>query len=155
MASAQGGATFKAIRSDKGHKKLSAAPTDTEWFCRFMTGICSRIGERCRQDAAISIALMVEFQKRLEAKWQEAVIKNDIGLIRETAEDVYLFLFIYCGRLRGYETPKNIFQDLRLQIISPEAAFEATKKGHKLPPCFTTLRRAIQGTVARNPKENH
>jgi hypothetical protein len=84
MASAQGGATSKAIRSDKGQSTLSAAPTDTEWFCRFMTGLCSRIGERRRQDAAISIALMVEFQKRLEAKWQEAVIKNDIGLMRET-----------------------------------------------------------------------
>jgi hypothetical protein len=70
-------------------------------------GLRSRIGERRRQDAAISIALMVEFQKRLEAKWQEAVIKNDIGLTRETAEDGVFFLFTSCGSLRGYETPKN------------------------------------------------
>jgi hypothetical protein len=82
MASAQGGATSKAIRSDKGNTTLSTAPTDTGWFCRFMTGLRSRIGGRRRQDASISIALMVEFQKRLEAKWQELVIKNDIGLMR-------------------------------------------------------------------------
>jgi hypothetical protein len=91
MASDQGGATSKDIRSDKGQKTLSATQTDTEWFCRFMTGLRSRIGERRRQDAAISIALMVEFQKRLEAKWQEAVIKNYIGLMRETADDGALF----------------------------------------------------------------
>jgi hypothetical protein len=139
MASAQGGATSKAIRIDKGHKTLSAAPTDTEWFCRFMTGLRSRIGERHRQDAAISIELMLELQKRLEAKWQEAVIKNDIGLMRDTAEDVAFFLFTYCGSLRGYETPKVILQDLRRQIIPPEAAFEATKKGHKLLPHVSLL----------------
>jgi hypothetical protein len=99
-----------------------------------MTGLRSRIGERRRQDAEISIALMVEFQKRLEVKWQDAVIKNDIGLMRETAEDGAFSLFTYCGSLRGYETPKNIFQDLRRQIIPPEAAYEATRKGHKLLP---------------------
>jgi hypothetical protein len=134
MASAQGGATSKAIWSDKGHKTLYAAPTNTEWFCRFMTGLRSHIGERRQQDAAIPIALMVEFQKRLEAKWQEAVIKNDIGLMRETSEDGAFFLFTYCGSLRGYETPKINPQDLRRQIIPPEAAYEATKKGHKLLP---------------------
>jgi hypothetical protein len=71
-----------------------------------MTVLRSRIGERRRQDADISIALMVEFQKRLEAKWQDAVIKNYMGLTRETAEDGAFFLFTYGGSLRGYETPK-------------------------------------------------
>jgi hypothetical protein len=139
MASAQGGATSKAIRSDKGHKTLSAAPTDTKWICRSTMGLRSRIGERRRQDAEISIALMVEFQKQLEAKWQEAVIKNDMGLMRETAEDGAFFLFTYCGSLRGYETPKNILQDLCQQIIPPEAAYESTKKGHTPPPMFHYL----------------
>jgi hypothetical protein len=97
MASAQGGPTSKAIQSDKGHKTLSATPTDTKWFSQFMTGLRSRIGERHRQDAAISIALMVELQKRLEANWQEAVIKNNMGLMRETAEDGAFFLLTYCG----------------------------------------------------------
>jgi hypothetical protein len=32
-ASAQGGVTSKAIRSDKGHKTLYAAPTETKWLC--------------------------------------------------------------------------------------------------------------------------
>jgi hypothetical protein len=134
MASAQGDATSNAIQSDKGHNILYAAPTDTKWFCRFMMGLRSRIGERRRQDAAISSAFMVEFQKRLEVKWQEAVIKNDMGLTRETAEDGALFLFTYCGSLRGYENQKNILQDLRRQIIPPEVAYEAMKKGHNLLP---------------------
>jgi hypothetical protein len=155
MASAQGGATFKAIRSDKGHKKLSAAPTDTEWFCRFMTGICSRIGERCRQDAAISIALMLEFQKRLEAKWQDAVIKNDMGLMRETAEDGAFFLFTYCGSLRGYETTKISSRILVRILFLLRRPMKQRRKDTSSPPCFTTFRRAIQGTVARNPKMNH
>jgi hypothetical protein len=67
MASALGGATSKSVRSDKGHQALTSDPTDTEWFNRFMTGLRARIGERRRQDAAISISLMLEMQKKLEA----------------------------------------------------------------------------------------
>jgi hypothetical protein len=70
----------------------------------------------------------------LEVKWQEAVIKNDMELARETGEDGAFFVFIYCGSLRGYETPKNILLDLRQQSITPEAAYAAMKKGHKLLP---------------------
>jgi hypothetical protein len=66
LASGIGGETSQAIRSDKGHQPLSNALANSEWFNHFVTGLRSLIGERRKQDAEISIALMIEFQRRLE-----------------------------------------------------------------------------------------
>ena len=59
MTSALGRETVQYIRSDKGHQSLTTAPTDTEWFGNFMTGLRARVGDRRCQDATISIALMM------------------------------------------------------------------------------------------------
>jgi hypothetical protein len=45
---------------DRGHRSIACAPTYSEWFSRFMTGLKSRIEERRRHDALISISLTVE-----------------------------------------------------------------------------------------------
>jgi hypothetical protein len=46
----------------------SAAPTHSVWFQFFMNGFWARVGERRRQDAAISIQVMLKIQDALEAK---------------------------------------------------------------------------------------
>jgi hypothetical protein len=112
MTSALGGATAQSVRSDKGHKALTTAPTDTEWFGRFMTGLRARVGERRRQDAAISIALMIELQSRLEVRWLEVNKENDWQEKRKAAENDAFFVWTYCGSLRGFETPKVLLHDL-------------------------------------------
>ena len=66
MASASGGETLQVIWSDKGLHIMASAPSDSKWFTRFMTGLLSRIGERRKQDAEISIALMILIQRLLE-----------------------------------------------------------------------------------------
>ena len=66
MASASGEATTQVIYSDKGTQVMASSPNDSEWFTRFMTGLCSRISERRKQDAEISISLMIGMQRLLE-----------------------------------------------------------------------------------------
>jgi hypothetical protein len=102
MASALGGATAQSVRSDKGHQALTTAPTDAEWFGRFMTGLRARVGERRRQDAAISIALMIELQYRLEVRWLEVNEENDCQEKRKAAENGVFFVWTDCSSLRGF-----------------------------------------------------
>ena len=71
MASSLGRATSQSVRSDKERQSLTTSPTDNECFGCFMTVLRARFGERRRQDAAISIALMMELQYILEARWLE------------------------------------------------------------------------------------
>jgi hypothetical protein len=70
-----------------------------------MTGLRSRIRERRKQDAAISIALMIELQKRLELEWQAATARHDKERIRRATENGLFHVFTFCGSLRGFETP--------------------------------------------------
>jgi hypothetical protein len=95
---------------------LTTAPTDTEWFGCFMTCLRARVGERRRQDAAISITVMIELQSRLEARWLEENEENDWQEKRKAAENGAFFVWTYCGSLRGFETPKLLLHDLRQQI---------------------------------------
>jgi hypothetical protein len=78
-----------------------------------MMGLPARIGERRRQDAAISISLMLEMQKKLEAKWTRAFESRDNLEMRCVAETGSFFILIYCGSLRGFETPKVVLSDLK------------------------------------------
>jgi hypothetical protein len=78
-----------------------------------MTGLRARVGERRRQDAAISIALMIELQSRLEARWLEVNKENDWQEKRKTAENGGFFVLTYWGSLRGFETPKVLLHDLQ------------------------------------------
>jgi hypothetical protein len=134
MASALGGATAQYVRSDKGHQALATAPTDTEWFGRFMTGLRARVGERRRQDAAISITLMIELQSILEVRWVEVNDENDWQEKRKAAENGVFFVWTYCGSLRGFETPNVLLHDLRQQIVNPERAKSMTLSGNKTLP---------------------
>lgn len=99
-----------------------------------MTGLRARIGERRRQDAAISISLMLEMQKKLEAKWTRAFESKDTLEMRCVAETGSFFILTYCGSLRGFETPKVVLSDLKKQTLSPEESQENANRGNLVPP---------------------
>ena len=79
---------------------MASDPTDSEWFTRFMTGLCSRIGEHINQDTAIYIAFMIEMQRLLELEWQQAVMQNNKRRIITVAGNGLFRFFTYCGILR-------------------------------------------------------
>jgi hypothetical protein len=99
-----------------------------------MTGLRAPIGERRRQDAAISISLMLEMQKRLEARWTRAVESRDNLVMRCVAYTGSFFILTYCGSLRGLETPKVVLNDLKRQTLSPEESQENTNRGNLVQP---------------------
>jgi hypothetical protein len=106
-------------RSERTRVVATESPTDSAWFNAFMTGFKSRIGERRKQDAAISIHVMLAKQALLEEEWQQAVAAGSLAGQRETAENAAFFLFLYCGSLRGFEGPKVMLRELRTQIVEP------------------------------------
>ena len=77
MAGASSGATSQVIWSDKGIHVIAISPTDPKWFTRFMTGLCSRIGERRNQELAISIDLMIKIKRLLELECHLEVNQNN------------------------------------------------------------------------------
>jgi hypothetical protein len=106
-------------RSEKARFTSTKAPTETEWFNRFMTGFKARVGERRKQDAAISIEVMKALQTSLEEDWEEVVVMKDLSLQRRIAEHAAYYLLLYCGSLRGFEGPKANLGYTRKQIVRP------------------------------------
>ena len=106
-------------RSERTRFVATTAPTETEWFNRFMTGFKARVGERVKQDAAISIDVMVQLQATLETDWQHAVEIHDAMLQRTIAEHATFYIVTYCASLRGFEGPKIDLGHTRRQIVRP------------------------------------
>jgi hypothetical protein len=118
-ASAKGAEGTMSWRSEKTRFVATKSPTETTFFNLFMTGLRARLGERPKQDAAISIAVMLEKQKRLEEEWQLVKESGSPQEQRRVAEQGAFFLFLYCGSLRGFEGPKVLLARLRDQIVAP------------------------------------
>jgi hypothetical protein len=118
-ASAKGAEGSMSWRSEKTRFVATKSPTETTFFNLFMTGLRARLGERSKQDAAISIAVMMEKQKRLEEEWQQVKESGSPQEQRRVAEQGAFFLFLYCGSLRGFEGPKVLLARLRDQIVAP------------------------------------
>jgi hypothetical protein len=117
-------------RSERTRFVATTSPTETTWFNAFMTGVRARLGERPKQDAAISIAVMKRKQELLERAWEEAVESEDLQAQRAVAEHGAFFLFLYCGSLRGFEGPKVLLTSLRSQIVSPGSNRAARESPH-------------------------
>lgn len=107
-------------RSDKARFVSTRAPTESEWFNRFMTGLKARIGERRKQDAAIPIEVMVALQGTLDEDWETAIAAKDVDAQRNLAEHGAYYLLSYCGSLRGFEGPKANLGFTRKQIVRPD-----------------------------------
>jgi hypothetical protein len=112
-ASAKAISSTLVWRSDKGRFITTTAPSDREWHVRFMSGLHSRIGDRRKRDAAISIEQMIAVQALLEVEWQDASEQQDAVAQRRIAETACFFLIGYCGSMRGFELPKALLTNLR------------------------------------------
>jgi hypothetical protein len=120
--SARGAEGSMAWRSERARFVATTSPTETTWFNAVMTGMRARMGERTKQDAAISIAVMKCQQELLEEAWRQALEQGDTQEQRRVAEHGAFFLFLYCGSLRGFEGPKILLTSLREQIVTPGSA---------------------------------
>jgi hypothetical protein len=118
-ASARGVQGTMVWRSDRARFVATEAPTDSAWFNCFMTGFKARIGERRKQDAALSIAVMKALQETLDEDWDDALPISNLERLRTIAEHGAFYLLLYCGSLRGFEGPKILLSDLRRQIAAP------------------------------------
>jgi hypothetical protein len=119
QASVRGVEGALVLRSERTRQVATEAPTDSAFFTAFMVGLKARIGERRKQDAAISIHVMLAKQALLEAEWEQAIEAGDRFWQREVAENAAFFLFLYCGSLRGFEGPLVVLSELRAQIVAP------------------------------------
>jgi hypothetical protein len=85
---------------EKNRCWISKVPTHTFWFHRFMVGIHKRVGEIRRQDEALTIDVLHEVDRILEANWKRA---QDGRTQRRVAEMGVWFLGGFCTGLRGEE----------------------------------------------------
>jgi hypothetical protein len=129
-ASARGAEGAMVWRSERSRFIATTSPTETTWFNAFMTGARARMGERPKQDAAISVAVMKCKQELLEHAWMQALESGDAREQRNVAEHGAFFLFLYCGSLRGFEGPKVLLTSLRNQIVAPGSARAARVAPH-------------------------
>jgi hypothetical protein len=117
--SARGAEGSMAWRSEKARFVATKSPTETTFFNLFMVGLRARMGERPKQDAAISIAVMLAKQALLEEEWRQVAGDDRLEEQRQVAENGAFFLFLFCGSLRGFEGPKVLLAKLREQIVAP------------------------------------
>jgi hypothetical protein len=91
--------------SVKGQTKTvaSTCPTNAGWFEKFMRGLHKRMGDHSLPDRAVSIELMIEFQKRLEGELDSAIARGDTSCAEEVIMIGAFSTMGYCGGLRGEE----------------------------------------------------
>jgi hypothetical protein len=66
---------------DKHKERLTQCPTDSEWFACFNLGCKKRMKQDVRPQPGLSIEVMMEYMKRLERMWLQAMDKKEIVLI--------------------------------------------------------------------------
>jgi hypothetical protein len=72
IAQATAGGLGDVIKSyEKTRVWISDVPTHSFWFTRFMAGFHRRIGDLKKQDTTISINVVWEADKILEAEWRK------------------------------------------------------------------------------------
>jgi hypothetical protein len=87
-----------------GYKKskmwISGVVTHSFWFTRFMEGLHKQVGEVRHQDKPITIEVLHELDRILEAEWQQAKLPSQK---RQVAEMGTWFIVGFCSGLRGEE----------------------------------------------------
>jgi len=78
-----------------------------------MTGFHTRVGDRRKRDAAISIQQILAVQELLEEDWEEVTAARDVNECRSVAEIGSFYLLGYCCSLRGFELPKILLTELK------------------------------------------
>jgi hypothetical protein len=90
--------------------------SDSKWFQCFMTGLRSRVGERRKRDAALSLQQMLALQHLFEETYDEATTSGDKTAQREVCEIAVFYLLSYCASLRGFKVPKIVLHYLRGKV---------------------------------------
>ena len=116
-ASALGTSTAQFWRLDKRRGITSKCPTDSEWYTRFSAGLENRLGQRIRQDAAISIGVMLQLMSLFETDYMNE--RHDRASRRKVVEAANFVMWSYCANLRGYEVPRVVLTYLR-EFRQPE-----------------------------------
>ena len=109
LTAASAAGTARSMVWSGDHKRRTCSvtsPTASEWFTRFMSGLHNRLGQRTKQDAAISIEVMIALMQKFEHLFsQEDVDQNDKLKVIQSA---CFCLYSCCASVRGYEVPKIV-----------------------------------------------
>jgi len=114
--SAAGASKNIVWRSEKAWFVATTALSDSEWACHFLAGCKSRLGERVKRDAAITIRQMLALQDLFSEEYEVALENGDDAERREVCEIACFFLLTFCCSLRGFEIPKIVLHLLRTKI---------------------------------------
>jgi hypothetical protein len=126
-SSALGAASSTLIlRAEKKRLYSTQSPHDGDFFTMFMAGLRARVGERRKQDAAISVGLMIEIQRIFELDWNQALECDDRVTMREVAEHAVYFFFCFYGALHGFEGTKVPLHELRSKVALDASSPGAT-----------------------------
>lgn len=103
----------KMVMRDKGfYRDIQCHPTDSTWFRHFNLGLKTRIGERTKQDLAMSPEVVKGVLGLFDEEWRAAV--NDGGWVRArlAAEGACFFALTYAAGLRSFEVPMIVLTSL-------------------------------------------
>jgi len=104
-ASVEGVGLESVMARDRTKLFHTSCPTAGDWYERFLLGMHKRMGDKVKQDEAISMPVMLKLMSLFERDYQ-GVIRG--GSLEEVAEILFPAAFIvigYCAALRGEEVP--------------------------------------------------
>jgi hypothetical protein len=81
----------------------TSCPTHGDWFEKFTKGLHERMGDKVRQDLAISIDQMHELMDNYNVRWMNA--GNDRAVQRSVLFPALFCIVAFCCGLRGEEVP--------------------------------------------------
>ena len=143
-ASALGNSDASIWLTDYKRRTVSTqSPTASEWFTRFSTGLKNRMGIRVKQDAAISIEVMLELERRLNEKFLR--LEGESAEKTELVKAACFANLSYCASLRGFEVPRVVLEYL-IEFRQPNPTGD-------LPPYFGVPlagRFKLQGNMDQN-----
>ena len=108
------------VQSGRSVRLESSLPADSEWLKRFLNGMRFRIGERLRQDLALTPEIIVEVLSICEEQWTLAQEGGFHDLAKAEVEIACFFILSYAGGLRGFEVPKVVVHGLVDQFVEQE-----------------------------------
>jgi hypothetical protein len=103
------GAPAQAMRNGMKVFHLTSLPTDSVWFQAVMSGMRARMGERLKQDMALTPEIILAALRLYEVDWTAAVSHDDLNAMMLAAEGACFFVLTYAAGLRGFEVPKVVY----------------------------------------------
>jgi hypothetical protein len=100
MTSLDGAQSLRSVGGEKAKFFLNYCPTHSLWFEQFARGCFSPMGQLVRQNRAVSLDVMHEFQNMIEEEWSVATNLKD----KRTVASVGAYsLIAFCGSFQGPE----------------------------------------------------